>query len=389
MIKTVIRAPLLSISGYGVHSRQIFRWLLSRKDLDIETQIVQWGITTWYVNPEFEGGLVGEAMRRSASQKIKYALSFQVQLPNEWDPELANINVGVTAGVETDVCNPEWIECVNKMDLVIVPSNHTRETFLRSGDVKTDVIVIPESYIDAISYKKLPSLNLDLETKFNFMMMGQLTGNNAFNDRKNTFLTLKWLCETFQDDPDVGILIKTNSGRNTKFDKELTTNALKAALAEVRKGPYPKVHLLHGLMKSHEIASIYRLPTVKAFLSLTRGEGYGLPILEAAASGLPVIATNWSGHLDFLKHTKFIKVDYELSQIHETRVDNGIFIKESKWAEPIETDAKKKLLKFRKMPEKPRIWAEEKSQVLLDKFSHKTISQSYDSMLSDVLGGFR
>ena len=246
-----------------------------------------------------------------------------------------------------------------------------------------------KSYIDAISYKNLPPLNLNLETNFNFMMMGQLTGNNAFNDRKNTFLTLKWLCETFQDDPDVGILIKTNSGRSTKFDKELTTNALKSALAEVRKGPYPRVHLLHGLMKSHEVASIYRLPTVKAFLSLTRGEGYGLPILEAACSGLPVIATNWSGHLDFLKYTKFIKVNYDLSQIHESRVDNAIFIKESRWAEPIEADAKKKLLKFRRMSEKPTIWAEEKCQVMLDKFSHKAISQLYDVMINDIMGGFK
>jgi glycosyltransferase involved in cell wall biosynthesis len=177
-------------------------------------------------------------------------------------------------------------------------------------------------------------------------LFGQLTGNNPHNDRKNILFTIKWLCESFKDDPEVGIILKTNSGRNTKIDRNLVMKVLSSVLAEVRKGPYPKLHFLHGEMNDFEVANLYRNPSVKALVSLTRGEGYGLPILEAAASGLPVITTNWSGQLDFLQHTKFIGIDYSLVNLHPSRVDNKIFVQGSRWAEPNENDFKKKILKY-------------------------------------------
>ena len=63
--KVIIRAPLLSLSGYGTHCRQIFKWLISRSDLDVMTQPVPWGITSWMIDPDLEEGLIGEVMRRT------------------------------------------------------------------------------------------------------------------------------------------------------------------------------------------------------------------------------------------------------------------------------------------------------------------------------------
>lgn len=220
MKTVIIRAPLLSISGYGVHSRQIFRWLLSRQ-VNVQTQIVPWGNTSWMINPDLEKGLVREIMCRSPdpSKPIQADVSIQVQLPNEWDPNLAPVNIGVSAWVETDICNPEWVSSANRMTALVVPSEFTKTVIEKTGMITVPLYVIPEAFIDEILEDDLPEISLDIDTDFNFLMVGQLTGNNPDNDRKNIFYTLKWLCEEFQNDADVGIVIKTNSARSTTIDK--------------------------------------------------------------------------------------------------------------------------------------------------------------------------
>jgi glycosyltransferase involved in cell wall biosynthesis len=160
---------------------------------------------------------------------------------------------------------------------------------------------------------------------------------------------------------------------------------LKSVIAEARKTPYPKVHLLHGEMSDEDVSQLYKNESVKALVTLTRGEGYGLPILEAAASGLPVIATNWSGHLDFLKHTKFIPVDYALSTVHPSRIDGKIFVANSKWAEPSETDFKKKIVKFRNSPTTPRDWAREGAHKIRDLYSFESIKKEYDKLFEQLI----
>ena len=383
--KVIIRAPLLSLSGYGTHCRQIFKWLISRSDLDVETQPVPWGLTSWMINPDLEDGLIGEVMRRT-TQSYTSDISFQVQLPNEWDSTLGHKNIGVSAFVETDVCNPQWVnECCNAMDMEIVPSNHVRECMENSGVTKTPVRVIPESYYDCIR-GDTSTLDVDFETDFNFLVVGQLTGRNPENDRKNLFYTIKWLCETFSNDPSVGVVIKTNSGSNSTIDRNMTGNVFQKLVQEVRSGPYPKIHFVHGALTPKEICGLYRHPKIKALLSLTRGEGYGLPLLEAAACDLPVIATNWSGHLDFLNNGKWLGVDYTLDTVHPSRIDNNIFIEGSKWANPSEDDAKKKLQKFRKSPHMPIAWAKKLGEVVREKYSHDAVSILYSEALEELLG---
>lgn len=385
--RVLLRGPFLTQSGYGVHGRQLARWILNRPDLDVTVQALPWGGTPWCLRSDDEKGLIGQIMSRCSPLTPPYDVTVQVQLPNEFDVKLGRFNVGVTASVETDKCNPSWVTACNTMDRMIVPSEFTKSNITSSGTLTKPIVVVNESFNDACA---LDDADLPLEfttfsTSFNFLVFGQLTGNNPHNDRKNTFNTLKWLFEEFKDDDDVGIVLKTNAGRNSLQDRDVVKQLLSQLIKETRKTSSPRVHLLHGEMSDIEVAALYRNASIKALLTATRGEGYGLPILEAAASGLPVIATDWSGHTEFLKHGKFVSLQFKLQDIHSTRIDNQIFMPGTRWAEVNEVDFKKKVRKFKNSPAIPSGWASDLQKKILELYSFEAISRRYDEVLGDVL----
>jgi glycosyltransferase involved in cell wall biosynthesis len=386
-MKTVIfRGPALTQSGYGQHSRQLIKWLMGRKDVNLKILTTPWGDTPWLIDRNAQNGFVGQIMDRCVSpeQATNSDVSFQLQLPNEWDPNLSRINIGVTAAIETDRCNPAWINACNNMHSVIVPSEHAKLSLTNTGRLTKPIHVVHESYIEEIDNVTHNNVFDKFSTSFNFLVFGQITGNNPYNDRKNTFNTIKWICEKFKNNKEVGIVIKTNAGRNTKIDRNLVTSILKHLINEVRVGEFPRIHLLHGDMNDNEVASLYKHSQIKALVSLTRGEGFGLPTLEAAASGLPIIATGWSGHLEFLKLGKFVNVNYNVQEIHKTRVDNNLFMQGAKWAEPLEQDFKSKIEKFYNSNTTPKQWANELQKKIKVSFCQENICKQYDVIADKV-----
>lgn len=380
MKKVILRGPVLSESGYGTHTRQLARWLLSRTDIDTYFYLVQWGNTPWILDGGRDSTFVSKVIQNARPCPDKADVSYQVQLPNEWDPSLANYNIGVTAGVETDRCNPQWVSACNAMNMIVVPSMHVANTLKASGNLTTPIIIVPESFPD-IMLHEVPIFDPGITTDFNFLIFGQLTGTNAHSDRKNTMFAIKWLCEEFTDDPTVGIVIKTNSGRESKIDRQITSDVVRKLVSEVRRGPYPKIHLVHGRLTDEQVTGLYKNPKVNALVAPTRGEGFGLQILEASVAGLPVIATGWSGHMDFMSKGRFVKLDYDLREVHQSRIDDNIFMKGARWAEVSEADFKRKVRKTRQSPDIPRKWAQELSSVLIDSNSQQAINIAWDRTL--------
>lgn len=395
--KIVFKAPVLTLSGYGVHARQVAHTLIDLFPDNVEFIPTNWGNTGWLVNDIDGDGLYFKIRDRiCVDQNKKFDISLQLLLPDEWDVNLAKYNIGLTAGVETDKCSPHWIECCNKMDLILVPSKFTKETFLNSGKIEKEIIVTgEETYVDEEYWNNKQDLvtnnifNDKIKNKNNILIFGQLTGNNPYNDRKNIFLTFKSIFELFAEKKikDTGIVLKTNSARNTTIDREFTVNTFQNIIGQLRTMTKSNVdvQIIHGTLTKDETFQLYTSNKIKAIINLSRGEGWGLPLIEGASANLPVIAVNWSGHLDFLNYGKFIKVNYDLKEIHESRIDNRIFFKGFKWAEYDEKNFKNNLDKFLSAPSLPREWAKDLGAKLRVAFAHKTITEKYKNILEKLV----
>ena len=388
MKNVILRAPVLTQSGYGVHSRQVARWLIGladQKKIKLSIQVVPWGDTSWFLNPDLCDGLIGKIMQYSAATNQKADVSFQLILPNEWDPNIATYNVGITAGVETTRCSPAWIHAVNQMSEVIVPSKHIEQTFKNSGFLHKKITVIPESFPDALLEE--PNLErFEFETDFNFLVFGQLTAGDPEMDRKNIYKTIETLVKTFKGQKDVGIVLKSNLGKNTILDYKTMQGVITSVLNGMNHDGTPKVYLLHGTLADEEIRDLYCHPKVKGLVTLTRGEGFGLPILEAAACGLPVVATNWSSYKDFMIGDGFdLKVKYDLIDVSQKRVDNNIFMPGSKWAEAKDDSARECLEKLRRYPAIYEKKAEEHKKFITENYSFSAVEKVYAEHFSEVL----
>jgi glycosyltransferase involved in cell wall biosynthesis len=388
MKSVLIRGPLLSQSGYGVHSRQIYKFCEAQKDWNVSTQALPWGITPWNINSEDEDGIYGRIMSKSARQNQKFDISIQIQLPHEWDTNLANYNIGVTAGVETTACSVEWSNhhC-DKMDLVIVPSNFAKKTLVKShiGPLKTPVEVLPEAYFSELLEDPETDPLQDIPTQKNILMVGTLTSEAPESDRKNLVNSIVWFMKAFQGKPDVGLVVKTSKGRDTTIDRQLVRKMLEQVkkYSGVSGKKAPKLYMLHGSMSRAEMRDLYKSPKISAYASATRGEGFGLPLLEAAISGLPVVATNWSAHTEFLSGDSFLDTAYDLKVVPSTRVDGKIFVADAMWAEPREGNFSRKLkiavAENRKLKEK----ALDLSAELQDSHSLDTLCRQFENIIKE------
>ncbi len=349
--KILLKGPLLTRSGYGEQARFALRALRSKPDLfDVYIQPLRWGATSWLFEDNEEREWIDQAIEKTIGfiqQGGQFDISLQVTIPNEWE-KLAPYNVGYTAGLEATRVPPVWIEKLNSMDKVITISSFSKDIFESStyegthSETGQQVQLVPNTPISVVGYpvkthSATPPLDLDLKYDFNFLSIAQ------FAVRKNIEQTIKWFMQEFRDD-EVGLVLKTNLAKNCLMDREATLNKLKQLVSSLSDGAKCKLYLLHGDMTDEEIHSLYCHPKLKALIALPHGEGFGLPIFEAAYSGMPIVATGWSGQLDYLvdenKKEQFYNVSYDIQPIQEKAVWDGVLMKEAMWAYAKESSAK-------------------------------------------------
>ena len=398
--KIIVNGPALSQSGYGEHTRFLLRALKSREDIfDIYLNNLNWGKTNWLFHDDDERRWIDFLLQKTvfhAKQNGQFDLSAQVTIPNEWK-QMAPVNIGVTAGIETTKVSPQWIEKSWGVNKIITISEHSKQVYESTSYQATNnqtgekFVVSCKAPVEVVHYPAkqlgLVDLDIDFEHDFNFLTVAQ------WGPRKNLENTVKWFMDEFKD-KEVGLIIKTSVAKNCLLDRRMTFNNLRRLIDEDENRKC-KVYLLHGYMSDQEINSLYNHPKVKCLLSATHGEGFGLPIFEAAYNGLPIIAPSWSGHVDFLYMPKkdksgkiknkamFSKVDYTLAPIPQQVVWDGVLQADSMWCEPKEASFKLKMKDMVDNWDRHNKRAKDLQAYVLDNFNQE---KQYKAFVDAILG---
>lgn len=357
MKKVLLVAPVMSRSGYGEMGRFAMRSMLSNPEIDLYIHNINWGKTGWIWEDNEERRMIDSILQKSYIYRQnggQFDATVQCTIPNEWQ-RLSPYDIGYTAGIETDKVSPEWLLKGNEIDKIITISSHSakvyRNTTYDANDTNTGELI--KNYkcntdIEHIGFpvKEVTPEDLDIELKsdFNFLCVAQL------GPRKNVDAVINNFIEEFKDE-EVGLLLKLNGANDSVIDFHNVSQTFDFIKAQAKEEGWKcSINLLHGNLSDKQMSGVYNHPKVKAIVSLTHGEGFGLPLYEAAYNELPVIATDWSGHLDFLtmktgkrKTKQFAAVKYELKQIHPSVVWNTVLQADSKWAYADNADARKKM----------------------------------------------
>ena len=363
--KVIVRGPCLTQSGYGEHTRMVLRALKSREDLfDIYIVPVGWGQTGWQHedSPErkWMDQIINKTQKHIASQK-PFDISLQVSIPNEWQ-HIAPVNIGVTAGIETTKVSPDWIQKGNMMDKIIITSQHSKQTYENTiytgkDELGNNMELKLTTPVEVVSYPAKgiqpdKSLDIDFDHDFNYIFVGQ------WGPRKNIDNLIKWWLEENWSE-NVGLILKVSHAKNNLFDKNHTENRIKHIQNSINldlEDKKCKVYLIHGDMTEMEIISLYHHPKVKCMVSTTHGEGFGLPLFDFAQVGKPVVATDWSAHLDFLTKTNdqgkstnaFLPISCDIQPVPPNVVWQGVITEDSMWAYPHEGSFKHRIRQVRK-----------------------------------------
>jgi glycosyltransferase involved in cell wall biosynthesis len=353
-----ISCPIDTYSGYGARSRDIVKALLKSDKYDIKIIPQRWGSTPFGFlqvdNPEHKQIL--DCCWNQPQLPRQPDIWMQITVPNEFQP-IGKFNIGMTAGIETTVCAPEWIDGINRMNLTLVSSEHAKKVFENSTfeqrDQNTQQVVrqiklekpieVLFEGADTNIYQKIDAiagesevndiLN-DINEDFNYLFVGHWLQGEIGQDRKDVGMLIKTFLETFKNKPKKpGLILKTSSATYSIMDRDEMLDKIQRIRVAVggTDKELPNIYLLHGELEDSEINELYNHPKVKAHVSFTKGEGYGRPLLEASISQKPVITSNYSGHLDFLEPEMATLLPGEVKQIHSSAVVQNMLIPESGW----------------------------------------------------------
>jgi len=359
----LICAPVSSRSGYGDHARDLVRAFLKLDKFNIKIFDVNWGETPRdALDNELDKNII-DCLLPEPKMDSQPDIYVDIRIPNEFQ-QWGKFNIGITAGIETTAVSNKWIEGCNKMDLVIVPSEHSKKGFVdalyekiqqlptgekqKVGEMKLQkpIETLFEGVDDGV-FKPLDNSSLDLvddiKEDFTFLHVG-LWGKGGYGeDRKDISKLVKIFYESFANKKkQPALILKTAGAAFSIMDREECLHKINQIKSMFPKDwKLPNIYLLHGSLSTEEMNKLYNHPKVKCFVSLTHGEGFGRPLLEASMVGLPVITSAWSGQMDFLSQNDALLLGGEMVQVPKSQVWKDIIVPESQWFNVNETQAYK------------------------------------------------
>lgn len=407
----VFCGPVATVSGYGAHARDLVLSLIEMDKYEIKILSINWGETPMNALDESNSD-----HKKILDRIMKTALTtppdvwVQCTIPSEFQP-IGKYNIGITAGIETDICSPEWIEGCNKMNLVIVPSKHAKVVFesteydkkdknndsiIDSLKIKVPIEILHEGVRTDIYGKDLPLENTlvekltDIKENFVFLFVGHWLKGDFGQDRKDLSGLVHTFLSTFADTKNPpALLLKASAGTFSVVGRSQMLDKIRTIKNSIQgKSTFPNIYLLHGDLTDNEMNSLYNHEKIKAFVSFTKGEGYGRPIAEFMASGKPILVSGWSGHVDFVDSDKHIHLKGELRPVHKSAVWNTIINEGSSWFTVDYMNASEQMKNVFTNYNKYKTTAKLSSFEVKTKWSYDSMVKKFDSILTERLPKF-
>ncbi len=354
----VISCPIDTYSGYGARSRDLVKSIIELNKYDVKIMSQRWGATPFgFIEDNPEWAFLQDHLLKDNKLSTKPDIWAQITVPNEFSP-VGNYNIGITAGIETTMCSAPWIEGMNRMDINLVSTQHSKDVFVNTKfdqmDKQTNQkintltvtkpieVLLEGANLDVykpLKQKEIKNLELfkdinSIPEDFSFLVVGHWMQGVFGEDRKNIGLTLKSFYETFKNKKKKpALIIKTSTVSSSHMDRREIMKRI-ASIRNACNGNLPNVYLLHGNFSNEEMNELYNHPKVKAMVSHTKGEGFGRPLLEFSLSNKPVICSGWSGQIDFLKNDRSCLIGGKLTNVHPSAVVDGVILPESQWFAP-------------------------------------------------------
>ena len=396
----VVSCPIDTYSGYGARSRDFVQSIIDLDKYEVNILPQRWGNTRFGYLQDHNNTVLSSKVVANLTQQPDVWI--QITVPNEFQ-KVGKYNIGVTAGIETTICDPSWIQGCNNMDLVLVSSKHARKVFMESKfdvqdnqtgqvtqhiELQTKVEVLFEGAdIEKYTPLALP-VRLDLSDvyeNFNYLVVGHWLPGEVGEDRKNIGYTIKSFLETFKNKPKTkrpGLILKVQAGSGTSImDRDTVLDKIDAIRKTV-KGDLPNIYVLHGDLSDAEMNELYNHTKVKAMITLTKGEGFGRPLLEFSLVNKPIIASAWSGHMDFLD-SQFVKyVGGNLTPVHPSASVEKMILKESSWFTPDSVEVGRALKDVYDDYDKWKTAAKRQGHKSRTLFSYESMRETLDNLFT-------
>jgi glycosyltransferase involved in cell wall biosynthesis len=385
------QAPIATRSGYGDHARDLLYSLKEMDLYDIKIVSTRWGSTPMdQLNPEkeFDSWVIDNIVTEIHQQPDVY---IQVTVPNEFRA-IGKYNIGITAGIETTVIPKDWVDGCNRMDLIITTSEHSKAgivgTIWSEKSKDTQQIVAEhkvskpvEVLFEGADYKEIKGLDKlnKIEEDFAFLFVGHWLQGDLYHDRKDVGGMLQTFLSSFRKagNKKPALILKTSSAAFSIRDREEMLKRIEKIASTVKSEA--SIYLLHGDLDADDMWKLYNDDKIKAMISFTHGEGFGRPLLEFSLTGKPVIASNWSGHVDFLTEKGAVLLNGELKNVDQS-ASNQFLLNESQWFYVNYSNAAAKLFDVYNNYDKYLSESIKMGKENRVKFSHKKMTEVFKSI---------
>ena len=347
-----ISCPIDTYSGYGARARDFVKALIELDKYEVKILPQMWGNCPWgFINDNPEWEFLKKHFIEGNQLNEQPDIWCQHTIPSEFNP-IGKYNIGITAGIETTVPNPKWIEGLNRMDMNLVSSKHSKDVFDHASfnaknkqtgqefelkSIKPIKVLIEGANLELYKpHKEFNSEDLyedinSIPESFAYLFVGHWMQGSLGHDRKNVGLLVKSFLENFKNKKKVPALIMKCSGAGSSYmDRREILKKIHEIKKTVPSRKLPNIYLLHGEFTNEEMSELYNHPKVKAMVNLTKGEGYGRPLLEFSLVNKPIISTNWSGHIDFLNQEFTALCGGRLNDV-DVSARNEWIVEGSKW----------------------------------------------------------